>query len=119
MISKTKLAAAATCIAASISAPAPAQPVPATQEAPIVITRRLPPSADLLVRTVSIGDLDLASAAGQKEMEKRVAKAVDDMCAIPAPLPSYKGRMERPCRDEAWTSARWQMDDAVKHAKGS
>lgn len=99
------------------AAPAVAQPVvPPTQQAPIIITRRLPPSSDLLMRVVNIGDLNLASAAGQQEMEKRVAKAVDDMCAIPAPLPSYKGAMEKPCRDEAWESARWQMKDAAQRA---
>lgn len=91
---------------------------PATQEAPIVITRRLPPSPDVLVRTVYINDLDLKSAAGQQEMEKRVGKAVVDMCAIVGPLPSYKGPMEQPCRDEAWGSARPQMTFAVQRARG-
>lgn len=97
--------------------PAAAQPAPAAdQEAPIVITRRLPPSPDLLVRTVFIGDLDLGSATGQQAMEQRVGKAVDDICTLPSPIPSYKGRMERPCRDEAWASARWQMKDAIQRA---
>lgn len=92
---------------------------PSSQEAPIVITRKLFPSPDLLVRTVSIADLDLKSAAGQQEMEKRVGKAVEDMCAIVGPLPSYKGPMEKPCRDEAWASARPQMTYAVERAHGS
>lgn len=91
---------------------------PASQEAPIVITRRLPPSPDLLVRTVYISDLDLKSATGQQEMEKRVGKAVEDMCAIQGPLPSYKGPLEKPCRDEAWASARPQMTFAVQRAHG-
>ncbi len=99
--------------------PAAAQPQQANQGAPIlVITRRLPPSPDMLVRTVFIGDLDLASTVGQQEMEKRVGKAVEDMCAIPSPLPSYKGVMEKPCRDEAWASARPQMDAAAHRAPG-
>jgi UrcA family protein len=102
-----------------LAAPAGAQPAPPSPEAPIlVITRRLPPSPDMLVRTVFIGDLDLASATGQQEMEKRVGKAVEDMCAIPSPLPSYKGRLEKPCRDEAWASARPQMDAAVRKGPG-
>lgn len=92
------------------------QAATAGQEAPIIITRRLPPSPDLLVRTVFIGDLNLSTAPGQQEMEKRVGVAVDDMCAIPKPLPSYKGRMEKPCRDEAWESARWQMKAAAERA---
>ena len=122
MTSKLKLASMAMFIIVSMPAPAAAQPAPApapaAAQAPIVIMRKLPPSPDLLVRTVFIGDLDLTSANGQKEMEVRVSKAVDDMCTIPAPLPSYKGPMEKPCRDEAWTSARWQMRDAMERAHG-
>ena len=86
------------------------------QEPPIVITKRLPPSSDILVRTVYIGDLNLTFAAGQAEMEKRVGIAVDDLCTIPKPLPSYKGVTEKPCRDEAWQSARWQMKAAAERA---
>lgn len=101
-------------------APASAQPTQAAgQEAPIVIIRRLPPSPDVLVRTVYVADLDLRSATGQQEMEKRVGKAVEDMCVIVSPLPSYKGPLEKPCRDEAWASARPQMDLAVRAAGGS
>jgi len=112
-----KLQLASVVVAGLISMPAAAQAVPpASQEAPIVVTRRLPPSPDLLVRMVYISDLDLTTAGGQKEMETRVTKAVDDMCAIPSPLPSYKGKMEQPCRDEAWESARWQMRDAMARA---
>ncbi len=99
--------------------PAAAIAQPASQEAPIVITHRLSPSPDLLMRIVSIADLDLKSPAGQQEMEKRVGKAVEDMCAVVAPLPSYKGPLEQPCRDEAWASARPQMTEAVQRAHGS
>jgi len=119
MISKPQLASLAMFILVAAPAPAAAQPAPnPSQEAPIVITRRLPPTQDLLVRTVFIGDLNLESAGGQKAMEDRVTKAVEDMCTIPAPLPSYKGPMEKPCRDEAWESARWQMRDAMQRAHG-
>lgn len=115
---KLQLASFALLGVAVVASPAVAQPAPAAaQEAPIVITRTLPPSPDLLVRTVSIADLDLKSATGQQEMEKRVAKAVEDMCTIVAPLPSYKGPLEQPCRDEAWGSARPQMTFAVQRAK--
>ncbi|HEY7959326.1 MAG TPA: UrcA family protein [Sphingomicrobium sp.] len=119
MISKPQLASLAMFILVAAPAPAAAQPAPnLSQEAPIVITRRLPPTQDLLVRTVFIGDLNLDTADGQKGMEDRVTKAVEDMCTIPAPLPSYKGPMEKPCRDEAWESARWQMRDAMQRAHG-
>lgn len=100
--------------------PTSAQPTrPFAQEAPIVIVRRLSPSPDVLVRTVYVADLDLKSAAGRQEMENRVGKAVEDMCVIVSPLPSYKGPLEKPCRDEAWASARPQMDLAMRAAGGS
>lgn len=114
---QTKLQLASLALISLAATPSVAQPVvPPAQQAPIIITRRLPPSSDLLMRVVNIGDLNLASAAGQQEMEKRVARAVDEMCTIPAPLPSYKGVIEKPCRDEAWESARWQMKDAAQRA---
>jgi UrcA family protein len=114
MIAKLPLAAVA--LLSLTDAAAAQQAVTARQEAPIVITRRLPPSPDLIVRTVFIGDLNLTSASGQQEMEKRVGAAIDDMCAIPKPLPSNKGVMEKPCRDEALESARWQMKSATERA---
>ena len=100
--------------------PASAQPAQSdVQEAPIVIVKRLGPSPDVLVRTVYVADLDLRSAAGQQEMEKRVGKAVEDICVIVSPLPSYKGPLEKPCRDEAWASARPQMDLLTHTAGGA
>lgn len=116
MLSTLQLASVA-LFGLAAAAPAAAQPVQPAQEAPIVITKRLAPSPDVLIRTVYIADLDLKSAAGQQEMEKRVGKAVEDMCVVVAPLPSYKGPLEKPCRDEAWASARPQMDLAVQRAK--
>ncbi|WP_341712818.1 UrcA family protein [Erythrobacter sp.] len=90
---------------------------PAEQRSPIIVVGKLHPSPDVIVRTVFIGDLDLKSAAGEAEMEKRVGGAIDDMCSIPSPLPLYGPLMEKPCRDEAWASARPQMDSAVRKAK--
>lgn len=112
----SKLQLASLAILGIAAAPASAQQPATVVGPPIVITRRLPPSDDFMIRVVNVGDLDLKSAAGQQEMEKRVGKAVEDMCTIPSPLPSYKGRMEAPCRDEAWASARPQMSTAVQMA---
>lgn len=118
MISKSRFATLA--ILVSFAEAAAAQiPAGEMQEPSIVVTHKMRPSPDLMVRTVYIGDLDLKSANGQKEMEKRVGIAVDSICSIPTPLPSYKGTMEKPCRDEAWSGARPQMADAVKRATGS
>lgn len=94
----------------------PALAIAQEQGSDIVVTRMLPPSKDRLVRVVHIGDLDLKADAGRQEMEKRVSNAVKHMCAIPSPIPGYKEEMERPCTEEAWASARPQMDSAVKIA---
>jgi hypothetical protein len=51
--------------------PAAAQVPETVQRPPVVITRKLPPSADFWVRVVYVGDLNLKFAAGQQEMEKR------------------------------------------------
>ena len=105
------VAAVALVSATMFSLPAPA--VAQGQGPDIVVTRMLPPSKDRLVRVVYIGDLDLTAHAGRHEMEKRVSEAVKHMCAIPSPIPGYKEEMERPCSEEAWASARPQMDGAV------
>ena len=119
MFSKPQFASLAMSILVAIPGAAAAQVPGDVQEPSIVITHKMRPSPDVMVRTVYIGDLDLKSAKGQKEMEWRVQKAVDGICSIPSPLPSYKGKMEQPCRDEAWGGARPQMADAVKRATGS
>ena len=104
---------------ALLGTPAVAEPVPATVGGPeIVVVRKLPPR-DQLTRTVYIGDLNLKSADDRQVMEQRVAKAVEDMCAIPSPIPGQERGMTKPCRDEAWTNARSQMDGAIQRAVGS
>lgn len=106
---------AAAAFAAFVSPPAPsAMQDQVGPDEEVVIVRGLPPSRNRLMRTVYIGDLDLAAQDGQEEMEKRVAHAVDELCAIPNPIPTYGERMTRPCRDEAWESARPQMDRAMQ-----
>ena len=85
----------------------------------ITVVRKLTPSRDRLMRTVYIGDLNLKSADDRQMMEKRVAKAVQDMCAIPSPIPGQERGMTKPCRDEAWASARPQMEGAVQRAVGT
>jgi UrcA family protein len=119
MLCKTSLASLAVA-ALAVAVPAAAQSLQAaTQDLPpIIVVGQLRPSPDMIVRTVSIGDLDLKSVAGKQEMEKRVSAAVDSMCSMPAPIPSYGPVMEKPCRDEAWASARPQMDAAVQRAGG-
>ena len=104
---KRQIAAMTLNGAAMLASAAAAQQVTTAAQGPeIVVERKLPPSRDRLMRTVYIGDLDLKSVDGRQEMDKRVAKAVEEMCAIPSPIPGHKRNMTRPCRDEAWASAR-------------
>lgn len=105
---------------AAVAAPGASQtPAPPAEEGPIIIVRGVPQSRDQIIRTVYIGDLDLKDEAGRKAMEERVDKAVNEMCAIPTPLPTYGEKMTKPCRDDAWASARPQMDRAVARSAGS
>ena len=86
-------------------------------ENPEVVVRGQLPDRDSVSRSVYIGDLDLATTEGVAEMDKRVAKAVDWICEIPAVIGYYKEAAERPCSEEGWASARPQMDRAVQLAK--
>lgn len=86
------------------------------QDQEVVVRGRLP-DRDSVSRLVYIGDLDLATPQGEAEMNKRVAKAVDWICEIPAVIGYYKKAVERPCNEEGWASARPQMDRAVQTAK--
>ena len=88
----------------------------AQEEGDIVVTRKLPPSKDRLVRAVYIGDIDLKGEAGRAVMEQRVKKAVDYLCEIPSPIPGYEKTMTAPCHEEAWASAKPQMEGAVTRA---
>jgi len=86
-------------------------------ENPEVVVRGQLPDRDSVSRSVYIGDLDLSTPQGVAEMDKRVARAVDWICEIPAVVGYYKKAAERPCNEEGWASARPQMERAVQFAK--
>lgn len=87
--------------------------VPAGAQAPeIVVTAKPPP--DLMRRVVKTSDLDLATPAGQRELQRRVETAVQSLCKIPSPIAYYEPVMNEPCRTEAWASARPQIDRKLK-----
>lgn len=108
-------------ITAGLMNPASAwgQASPAQSEGPEVVVRGMLPDRDTVSRTVYIGDLNLATDQGVKEMEKRVANAVDWICEIPGAIAYYGRAAEKPCRDEGWAGARVQMDRAVQAARDS
>lgn len=108
--------AGAWLVAASAISPVQAQEPAQVQGPDIVVTGKVA-EKDVVTQVVKIGDLNLASDVGVQQMEKRVASAVDYICAIPAVIGYYKQKSEAPCRDEAWAGARPQMDNAVQRAR--
>lgn len=78
----------------------------------IVVTAKPPP--DLMRRVVKTSDLNLATPAGQRELQRRVEAAVQSLCKIPAPIAYYEQVMNEPCRKEAWAGAQPQIDRQMK-----
>lgn len=104
-------------VGAAMAAGAIAQDVPLTREDEIIITGRRLTEGEVVRRLVPIGDLNVATFEGEREMERRVGEAVTVLCALTTPLPGYESRLNRSCRDEAWASARPQMIQAVERAR--
>ena len=116
MTNSAKILAAAWFAASTAFSPVQAQEPSGSQGQEIVVTGKVA-EKDVVTEVVKIGDLNLATDPGVKEMERRVTSAVDYICAIPAVVGYYKQKSEAPCRDEAWASAKPQMDNAVQWAK--
>lgn len=108
------LCAAAALTGLSVIAVTPAQ----AKSDPVVITgQRI---GDLPTRRVGFADLNLASAAGQRTLERRVGFAVKQVCfagghAIDQTVESYANF--RGCSDFAWDGARPQIAAAVDRAR--
>lgn len=95
---------------------------PATaQEQGIVVTGKLkmPTGYEPIEKVVDIEDLDLTTSAGEKEMEKRVTAAVKSMCAAPPRAARWQVKDAEMCSEFAWASARPQMEEALRMARGS
>ena len=85
---------------------------------PVVITGQR--VSDLPTRRVNFADLNLAAAADQRALERRVASAVKQVCfagghAIDQTVKSYVNF--RGCSDFAWDGARPQIAAAVNRAR--
>src|SRR4051794_27642245 len=52
---------------------------PAFAKAPVVVTAPAP--EDLVVRRITYADLNMASAAGERTLNRRVGGAVDSLCS--------------------------------------
>jgi UrcA family protein len=58
--------------------------------------------AERISMSVPIDDLDLSTRAGEAELDRRIHRAVARICDS-----------DRQCRDMAWDSAWYQMDNAI------
>jgi UrcA family protein len=108
--------AAAWLASAAMLSPVMAQELQAGEGPEIVVTGKAS-DKDVVTRVVKIGDLNLTTDAGVKEMQRRVAAAVEDICVIPAVIGYYRDKAEKPCRDEGWASAAPQIDSALQKAR--
>lgn len=73
------------------------------------------PPSDALTESVSVADLNLASASGARTLDRRVGGAVGRVCQ---PLDLRENIIEhRYCRSFAWSGARPQMERAILRAQ--
>ena len=84
--------------------------IPVTAQDTAVVRGRL--LTDLIVRTVSYADLNLASASGQDRLHDRVDLAVSAVCREAlGPSPVYYAKIS--CAKRAWRGAKPQIERAI------
>lgn len=72
-------------------------------------------AATLPTERVYVGDLDVASPKGQRQLQRRVARAIGRVCASPSTslLASPRVRRDvRTCHSHAWQQVREQLAGA-------
>lgn len=84
----------------------------ASAKKPIIVKKEQLPQN---TRLVSYADLNLASAAGERTLMRRVGGAVRYVCRHADPM-NIGSTADRTCRSFAWRGARPQIARAVKRA---
>lgn len=74
-------------------------------------------SAQQRTRIVHYQDLDLVSAAGQKQFSHRLRRAVDYVCRMPSPANPLTGVEDQDCRVEVMAKVQATMQAAVELAQ--
>ena len=74
-------------------------------------------SEEIVTKTVTYSDLNLASETGQSALNRRLVRAVDDVCGSPYSHDLTEVRHVAKCRKEAWRGTRTQVALAVISAK--
>jgi len=83
---------------------------------PVVVTATNPD--DVVSRDVSYRDLNLASAAGEQALVKRVRHVVSDVCTeAVGGSRGYLLDQSDSCKDASWQGASLQIDRAVQRAR--
>lgn len=111
--------ALAACGASLIAAAAialTASPVHSTPSGAVVVVAN---PADYVIRRVTYADLNLASAPGERTLNRRVGYAVDDLCneAVGEPSSSANTFAYKKCTGGAWHGAAPQIATAVQRAR--
>jgi len=65
------------------------------------------------VRVVSYADLDLASDAGRRQLDRRIAAAVADACGTASDADLHGKNLVGRCRTDAWSQANAQRAGAL------
>ncbi len=75
------------------------------------------PSFDTRTAAVSVANLDLSSAAGIRELDRRIGAAARDACGTPS-VADPKGRQKaKTCRADAIAGASEQRSRAIEAAR--
>lgn len=96
------------------AAQAPSHAISTADDEPVVVTGQ--PEEAVPTRRVSFADLNLASTAGQKTLDRRVGGAVRSVC-LEATGPNPLDWAEYACRADAWRGAKPQMARAIERAQ--
>lgn len=89
------------------------------QEITVTANMKAPEGFEAVKLVVGIQDLDLATAAGASRMERRVGAVINRFCAAPSRPARWQVKDSKACSEFAWSSARPQMDAALRKARGN
>ena len=88
------------------------------QEPPIVITGEAHHNHELVRQSVNVADLDLTTAVGQSEAQKRISVAIKKVCpTTAAKMPGYMRQHAADCQKTASAQAKAQLDHEIADAK--
>lgn len=88
------------------------------QEITVTANMNVPSGFEKVKLVVSIADIDLTTTAGVAKMDKRVSAVIGKFCAPPLRAARWQVKDSKICSDNAWASARPQMNEAVRKARG-